>query len=71
MSTVPLFVYPVVALVATPSWEAIDNPFPVAELTVTPFAIVNFSFERPKFLLNSSLLSSKSWLLLRLNIPSI
>ena len=28
--------------------------------TVTPFAIVNFSFERPKFLLNSSLLSSKS-----------
>ena len=60
MLTVPLLVYPVVAFVATPSCEAIDNPFPVAELTVTPLAIVNFSFESLIFVLNSSVLSSKS-----------
>ena len=68
---VPLFVYPVVVLLGTLSWEAIDKPFPVAELTVTPLAIVNFSFESPTFVLNSSVGSSKFWLLLRLNIPSM
>ena len=63
--------YALVAFELAELFEPIESPFPVVELIVTLLAILNTSFDKPKLLLNSSVVLSKFKLVFKLKVPLI